>query len=76
MNEKEIQIETDNSFLEFPTLIKIVDLSVNDIKDKLLEKQPILMFGKRSIRFFSKDYIGYKYSKELVKSQKLTENLN
>jgi len=84
MDTKKILIKTDHSFLELrnsdDNLIKIINHSVNDIRDKLLDKQPILMFGKivyqkRSIGFFSNVSIGYKYSKKLVKSQKLTDNL-
>ena len=84
--EKQQVINTKNSFLdvyqnnkdiEFKNLIK---LCVQDIKDKLLIKPQINLYGKicnqqRDVAFFSDESIGYQYSGQLAKSQSLTYSL-
>jgi alkylated DNA repair dioxygenase AlkB len=72
-------IKTESSFLnmysgeEYSELIK---KSIDEIKDKLLVKPPIQLYGKivyqqRSIGFFSDESIGYYYSGQLAKSKPL-----
>ena len=75
-------IKTENSSLneydfENPELI---ENCIDEIKDKLLVNPPIKVFNKpaiqhRSIGFFSDTSIGYHYSKQLAKSQPLSDNL-
>ena len=59
----------------------LVKSCIEDIKNKLIERPQIKVYGKicyqnRSIGFFSNESIGYNYSKQVIKSQKLTSNLN
>ena len=76
-------ITTDKSFLNTHSYEKKEELIKNcieEIKDKLLENPQIEIYGKtatqhRSIGFFSDTSIGYYYSGQLAKSQKLTPNL-
>lgn len=75
-------IKTENSSLneydfENPELI---ENCIDEIKDKLLVNPPIKVFNKpaiqhRSIGFFSDTSMGYHYSKQLAKSQPLSDNL-
>ena len=58
----------------------LIQKCVEEVSDKLLINPPINLYGKkciqhRSIGFFSNESIGYKYSNQLAKSQKLTNNL-
>lgn len=83
---KETIIKTETSFLdvyqgkhneEFKTLVKSC---IEDIKDKLIIKPEIKLYGKvchqaRDVAFFSNDSIGYQYSGQLAKSKQLTDNL-
>ena len=53
---------------------------IGDVKDKLMEKPEIIVYGKvchqhRSVGFFSDESIGYKYSGKIMKSSPLTDNL-
>ena len=53
---------------------------IGDVKDKLMEKPEIIVYGKvchqhRSVGFFSDESIGNKYSGKLMKSSPLTDNL-
>ena len=80
----ETLIKTEKSFLnqynlpeKFNEIIKNITKEINE---KLLVNPPIFVYGKkcyqhRSIAFFSDESIGYRYSGQLAKSQKLTENL-
>lgn len=59
----------------------LLDGCVNDIKDKLDVKPPIIVWGKqvnqqRDIGFFSDKSIGYHYSNQLAKSKPMTLNLD
>ena len=58
----------------------LVDACVADVKDKLQKKPPIFVFGKwrqqpRNVGFFSDESVGYEYSRQLMKSQPLSEAL-
>ena len=76
-------IQSEKSFLkvydlpeEFNETIKKV---IEETDNKLLVNPPILVYGKvrkqrRCIAFLSNDSIGYRYSGQLVKSQRLTEH--
>ncbi len=77
-------INTENSSLEIvediPDLKNIIDTCVIDVMPYLLKNPQITVFGKtaiqhRNIGFFSDTSIGYYYSRKLLKSQKLSENL-
>lgn len=59
----------------------LLDNCVNDIKDKLDVKPPIIIWGKqvnqkRDVGFFSDKSIGYYYSNQLAKSKQMTLNLD
>ena len=83
MNSKCI-IKTDKSSLNIhyiSNLKDLIPLCIEEISDCLIENPPIKIYGKiciqhRSIGFFSNTSIGYYYSGQLAKSQKLTENLS
>ena len=80
----ETLIKTEKSFLNqydlpenFNEIIKNI---TEEINDKIIKNTPIIVYGKkchqhRSIGFFSNESIGYKYSGQMAKSQKLTDNL-
>lgn len=76
-------IDTANSFLEvrsFTENEELVRKCVDDVDSLLLNYPPIMIYGKqarqrRCIGFFSDDSIGYTYSRQLCKSQPLSENL-
>lgn len=79
----ELLLQTDLSFLSSQSLPDhtILDQCVSDIKDKLLLKPQIVVFGKvchqqRDIGFFSDKSKGYQYSGQIAPSQSLTEHLN
>ncbi len=60
--------------------VKFLEHVINQIDQDLESNLPIIVYGKeciqhRSIGFFSNSSIGYKYSKKLVKSKPLTDNL-
>ena len=77
-------IRTDKSYLntyelssELQNLVKNIIL---EIDNKLIKNPVIYVYGKkcnqhRSVGFFSNNSIGYKYSGQIMKSQKLTNNL-
>ena len=76
-------IKTDTSFLnvyvceDYSELIK---KCIEEVKDELLVKPPIQLYGKtvyqqRSIGFFSNKSIGYYYSGQLAKSKPLQPNI-
>ena len=61
-------------------IISIIETIITDIKQKLLIKPTIRLFGKechqqRDVGFFSNTSIGYKYSGKLMESQVLTPNM-
>ena len=71
-------INTGRSQLVEVTLSSILLLAqcVDYVKDKLKHRPEIIMFGKvchqnRAIGFFSDDSIGYRYSRELMRSRPL-----
>ena len=76
-------IKTDKSFLNFYTchiFNEFIEKSVEDVKDELLHKPPLKMYGKivhqqRDIGFFSDTSIGYYYAGQLAKSKPLSPNL-
>ena len=76
-------IKTDKSFLDihpFQNHEKLLLSCIDEIKDKLIDKPQIFVFGKkcyqqRSIGFFSNTSIGYYYSNQLAKSIPLTNKL-
>lgn len=83
-------IQTQHSYLNKFNLIQIpkcdidqelLDKCVDDIKDKLDIKPPIIICGKqvyqkRDVAFFSDTSIGYQYSGQLAKSKPMTMNLD
>jgi len=83
MKEEEL-IKTKKSFLNtysFEENKKLVNKCILEVDSKLLYNPPIIVYGKeviqrRNVGFFSNDSIGYYYSKKLLKSQPLTDNLN
>tara|TARA_E500000178_G_C17035067_1_gene762953 strand:- start:2566 stop:3150 length:585 start_codon:yes stop_codon:yes gene_type:complete len=82
MKEDEL-IKTKKSFLNtysFEENKKLVNKCILEVDSKLLYNPPIILYGKeviqrRNVGFFSNDSIGYYYSKKLLKSQPLTDNL-
>lgn len=76
-------VQTDKSFLNYykcDIFNDFIEKSVEEIKDELLHKPPIKMYGKivhqqRDIGFFSNTSIGYYYSGQLAKSKPLPPNL-
>ena len=82
MKEEEL-IKTKKSFLNtysFEENKKLVNKCILEVDTKLLYYPPIIVYGKeviqrRNVGFFSNDSIGYYYSKKLLKSQPLTDNL-
>lgn len=73
-------IETKTSFLSCQTLPFEMTACVEEITGKLLEKPPIVIFGKtvhqrRNIGFFSNTSKGYRYSNQIALSQSLTPAL-
>ena len=76
-------IKTKKSFLNtysFEDNKKLVNKCILEVDSKLLYNPPIIVYGKeviqrRNVGFFSNDSIGYYYSKKLLKSQPLSENL-
>ena len=76
-------ISTEKSFLNIYQYENklLVKNCIEDIKNKLIERPEIEVYGKicyqnRSVGFFSNESIGYNYSNRMIKSQKLTSNLN
>ena len=60
--------------------VKFIENIVKEIDIQLESNLPIVIYGKeciqhRSIGFFSNKSIGYKYSKKLLKSKPLSDNL-
>jgi alkylated DNA repair dioxygenase AlkB len=80
---KKTLICTDKSFLNTFSIIifkNLIDKCILDINKKIINHPSIILFGKtinpkRKVGFFSNFSIGYNYSKQLLKSQILTENL-
>ena len=76
-------IQNNNSFLNTYSIIHfkvLIDKCIKDINDKIFNHPPIKFFGKivnpkRNVGFFSNFSIGYNYSNQLLKSKKLTTNL-
>jgi len=80
----QIQIKTDTSELSVHSLNKdqqkLLDSIVLEVKSKLETRPKIVVFGKechqnRNVGFFSNDSIGYRYSRQMMDSQPLTETL-
>lgn len=86
----EYVIRTNKSFLKKINLADIekseidqilLNACVDDIKDKLDIKPPIIVWNKqvnqqRDVGFFSSKSIGYHYSNQLAKSKPMTMNLD
>lgn len=78
-----MEIQTQKSFLKkgvFDDKILLQEC-INEIEHLLIKNPQIKIYDKiayqhRSIGFFSNTSIGYKYSGQIAKSQKLTEKLN
>ena len=78
----ECLIKTERSFLTVYSCEEYSDLiknCINEVKDELLVKPPIQLYGKtvyqqRSIGFFSDESIGYYYSGQLAKAKPLQPN--
>lgn len=84
--DKKTIIKTDKSFLDIYYIVDnkeykhLVKSCIEDIKDKLKIRPEIKIYGKtchqaRDVGFFSDSSIGYQYSGQIAKSQKLTPNL-
>ena len=78
-----ILLKTSHSFLTTQPLadVTVLEQCVLDIKDHLLEKPPIIMYGKvchqqRDIGFFSDKSKGYHYAGQLAPSRPMTDHLN
>ena len=75
-------IKTEKSFLNvvsYEDYSDLIEKCIEEVKDELLIKPPILFFGKtvyqqRDVGFFSDESIGYYYSKQLAKSKPLKSN--
>jgi alkylated DNA repair dioxygenase AlkB len=75
-------IRTDKSFLNLymcDEFNELIEKSVEEVKDELLHKPPLKMYGKvvhqqRDIGFFSDTSIGYYYAGQLAKSKPLQLN--
>jgi alkylated DNA repair dioxygenase AlkB len=81
-NKCECIITTEKSYFKSYKINEeqLISLCVNEIKDKLIVRPKIMIYGKecsqnRSIGFFSDTSIGYKYSGKIAESQKMTESL-
>lgn len=78
-------IQTEKSFLskftiEDPKIIEAISQCVAGIENSLLVRPPIKVFNRecrqpRDVGFFSDDSIGYYYSRQLMNSQPLTEEM-
>ena len=77
-------IQTNESFLnqyDLPiTLNPIIENIIKELDNKLLVNPNIFVFGKkciqhRAIGFFSNESVSYKYSGQIAKAQKLTNDL-
>jgi alkylated DNA repair dioxygenase AlkB len=76
-------IKTETSFLNvysFEEYSELIKKCIDEVKDELLVKPPIQLYGKtvhqqRNIGFFSDKSIGYYYSGQLAKSKPLLPNL-
>ena len=58
----------------------LLDECVSDIKQSLIHRPEIRVFGKtchqpRDVGFFSDESVGYKYSRQMMRSQPLTDSL-
>jgi alkylated DNA repair dioxygenase AlkB len=58
----------------------LVDACIAEVENKLQRKPPVFVFGKwrqqpRNVGFFSDESVGYKYSRQLMKSQPLSKGL-
>lgn len=80
----QVQIKTETSELSVHSLNKdeqkLLDSIVLEVKSKLETRPKIVVFGKecrqnRNVGFFSNDSIGYRYSRQMMDSQPLTESL-
>lgn len=80
----DILLQTANSCLQMYQdfdIASLLESCVTETEQKLQLNPPVLVCGKpgvqhRSIGFFSNESIGYYYSNQLMKSQKLEPNLN
>ena len=76
-------IKTNDSSLKVGYFkdLDLIDKCISDIQDKLVHKPEIKVFGKvchqpRDVGFFSDESIGYKYSRQIMRSQSLTSSLS
>ena len=76
-------IQTNDSSLKIGYFkdLDLIDKCISDIQDKLVHKPEIKVFGKvchqpRDVGFFSDDSVGYKYSRQIMRSQSLTPSLS
>lgn len=61
--------------------LELIDLCCKDVKDRLVHRPEIKVFGKichqpRNVGFFSDDSVGYRYSRQIMRSQSLTPSLS
>ena len=76
-------IKTNDSSLKVGYFkdLDLIDKCISDIQDKLVHKPEIKVFGKvchqpRDVGFFSDESVGYKYSRQIMRSQSLTPSLS
>lgn len=76
-------IQTNDSSLKIGYFkdLDLIDKCISDIQDKLVHKPEIKVFGKichqpRDVGFFSDESVGYKYSRQIMRSQSLTSSLS
>lgn len=84
MDKPNYHIHRENSWLTSyqidNQMVKFIENTVKQIDENLEANLPIMVYGKeciqhRSIGFFSNKSIGYKYSRKLVESKPLNDNL-
>lgn len=76
-------IQTNDSSLKIGYFkdLDLIDKCISDIQDKLVHKPEIKVFGKvchqpRDVGFFSDESVGYRYSRQIMRSQSLTSSLS
>ena len=79
-----VHIETPSSFLHshpFDMYSELLMRCMEETREQLTEKPPIVVYGKpakqpRNVGFFSDESIGYKYSRQMMPSMRMTGGLH
>ena len=76
-------IQTENSSLKTGYFqdLELIDQCIKDVRERLVHRPEIKVFGKichqpRDVGFFSDESVGYKYSRQIMRSQSLTSSLS